>query len=91
MLVTLPNLILELQHAPLPLKVLRVRERASMPCFFRCFQFGLTFESVKELGSASKVIINVKNMNESIFKSNPSCETQFDYSIYLLIMDKLKT
>jgi hypothetical protein len=27
-------------------------------------------------------------MNESIFKSNPSCETQIDYSICHLIMNK---
>jgi hypothetical protein len=27
-------------------------------------------------------------MNESIFKSNPSCETQSDYSICHLIMEK---
>jgi hypothetical protein len=33
MLVTLPNPIPEFQHAPLPFKVLRARERAPIPCF----------------------------------------------------------
>jgi hypothetical protein len=33
MVVTLPSPILELQHAPLPCKVLRVKERAPTPCF----------------------------------------------------------
>jgi hypothetical protein len=34
-------------------KVLRAKERASNSLFFHCFNFRLTFESIKELGSAS--------------------------------------
>jgi hypothetical protein len=39
----------------------------------------------------TRVWVSVKNMNESIFKSNPSCETQIDFSVCLLIIDKIKT
>ncbi len=52
MLVTLPSLISELQHALLPLKVLRAKKCAPIICFF-CLQFGLTFETIKEFGGVS--------------------------------------
>jgi hypothetical protein len=43
----------ELQHAPLPLKVLRAREHAPTPSPFDVFTFGLIVKSIKELMGAS--------------------------------------
>jgi hypothetical protein len=57
MLVNLPSPILELQHAPLPPKVLQVKECAPNSVFFQCVHFRLIFESIKELGSASMRIL----------------------------------
>jgi len=54
MLVTHPNPIPELQHTPLPLQSVTSQGACPDSLFFHCFQFGLTFESIKELGSASK-------------------------------------
>jgi hypothetical protein len=50
LLTNLPNPISKLQHAPLPLEVLRARE--CDPTFFLSvvFTFGFTIESIKELG-----------------------------------------
>jgi len=56
MLITLLSPIPKLQHAPLPLQsVASQGSQGVLPdsLFFRCFQFGLTFESIKELGGAS--------------------------------------
>jgi hypothetical protein len=47
---TLPSPIMELQHAPLPLKVLWARERAPTPPSSAVFLLGLTFEPFEELG-----------------------------------------
>jgi hypothetical protein len=44
LLVILPSFISELQHAPLP------------PKWCGCFHSRLTFESIEELGCASKVV-----------------------------------
>ncbi len=54
LLVDLPSPIMELQHAPLPPKVLRARECAPTPFPFVVFTFELAIESIKELGGASR-------------------------------------
>jgi hypothetical protein len=53
MFVTLPSSILELQHAPLPPQSAANQGTCPDSLLFRCFQFGLTFEFIKKLGSAS--------------------------------------
>jgi hypothetical protein len=53
MLVTLPNPISELQDAPLPLKVLRVRERALTPYFSVVFSLDSHLNQLRSLGGAS--------------------------------------
>jgi hypothetical protein len=50
MLVTLPSPIPELQHAPLPLKVLRARERALTPCSSVVFNLDSHLNPLKSLG-----------------------------------------
>jgi hypothetical protein len=50
MLVSLPSPILELQDAPLPLKVLRVKERASTPSFFVVFNLASHLSPLRNLG-----------------------------------------
>jgi hypothetical protein len=50
MLVTLPNPIPELQHAPLPLKMLRAKERAPIPYFFVVFSLDSHLSPLKSLG-----------------------------------------
>jgi len=47
----LPSPIPELQHTPLPLQSVASQGACFNSLFFRCFQFGLTFESLKELGA----------------------------------------
>jgi hypothetical protein len=49
MLITLPNPILELQHASLPLKVLRVRERASTPYYSAIFNLDSHLSPLRSL------------------------------------------
>jgi len=59
MLIILPSLILEHPGAPAhpsTLKVLRAKKRAPNSLFFHCFNFRLTFESIKELGNTSHAI-----------------------------------
>jgi hypothetical protein len=57
LLVILPNPILELQHAPLPVNQ-GVYPNSS---FFCCVHLGLTFESIKELGGVySKAYLKTK-------------------------------
>jgi len=53
MLIALPNPIPELQHALLPPQNASSQGVCPDSLFFRCFQFGLTFESIKELGGVS--------------------------------------
>jgi len=51
MLVTLPNPILEFQHAPLPpLKVLRARERAPTPCSSVVFNLDSHLNPLRSMG-----------------------------------------
>jgi hypothetical protein len=50
MLVTLPSPIPELQHAPLPFKVLRARECALILCFSTTFSLGSHLSPLKSLG-----------------------------------------
>ncbi len=47
---TLPSAISELQHAPLPLKVLWAKERALTLPSSAIFLLGFTFEPFEELG-----------------------------------------
>jgi hypothetical protein len=54
LLVNLPSPIPELQHAPLPPEVLRTKECAPTPSPSDVFTFGLSVESIKELGGASQ-------------------------------------
>jgi hypothetical protein len=54
MLVTHPNPIPELQHALLPPQSATSQGACPDSLLFHYFQFGFTFESIKELGSASK-------------------------------------
>jgi hypothetical protein len=51
--------ILELQHAPLPFYPQSVVSQGACPnyLFFRCFHFKFTFESIKELGSVSRLLL----------------------------------
>jgi hypothetical protein len=53
LLINLFSPIPELQHALLPLEVLRVKECAPTPSLSIVFTLGLTIESIKELGGAS--------------------------------------
>jgi len=50
MLVTLPSPIPELQHAPLPLKVLRAREHAPTPCSSAIFRLDSHLNPLKSPG-----------------------------------------
>ncbi len=50
MLIILPSPIPKLQHALLPLQSVVNQGACIDSLFFLCFQFGLTFESFKELG-----------------------------------------
>jgi len=50
MLVTLPSPISELQHALLPLKVLRPRERALIPCSSAVFRLDSHLSPSRSLG-----------------------------------------
>jgi hypothetical protein len=47
--------ILELQHAPLTLEMLWVKEHAPIPSSFNVFTFELALESFKEFGGASHI------------------------------------
>jgi hypothetical protein len=60
MFVTFPSPILELQHTPLPPKCC---DQGVCPdsLLFRWFQFRLTFESIKELGSVSLLIFSTSS------------------------------
>ncbi len=51
MLVIFPSPIPELQHTPLPLQSVMSQGACLDFLFFNCFLFGLTFESLKELGA----------------------------------------
>ncbi len=51
LLVNLPNLIPELQHAPLPLNCCKPRNAPQL-LLLLLFTFGLIVKSIKELGSA---------------------------------------
>jgi hypothetical protein len=53
MFVTPPSPISELQHAPLPSQSATNQGACPNSLLFHCFQFGFTFESIKELGGAS--------------------------------------
>jgi hypothetical protein len=50
MFITLPSPISELQHAPLPFKVLRAKERALTPCFFAIFSLDSHLNPLRSLG-----------------------------------------
>ncbi len=50
MLVTLPSPISELQHTPLPLKVLQAKECAPILCFFVNFSLDSHLSPLKNLG-----------------------------------------
>ncbi len=58
MFVILPSPIPELQHASLPIQNATSQGTCPDSLFFHCFQFGFTFESIKELGGAS--ILQIK-------------------------------
>jgi hypothetical protein len=53
MFIILPNPIPELQHTPLPPKMLRAKEHAPTPCSSAIFTLDSHFESIKELGGVS--------------------------------------
>jgi hypothetical protein len=53
MVVILPSPISELQHTPLPFQSAASQGTCPDSLLFRYFQFGLTFESIKELGGVS--------------------------------------
>jgi len=65
MFVILLSPILELQHTflPHPPKVLWTKERVANSLLSRCFHLRLTFEFIKELGSASQFVSVIKNDN----------------------------
>jgi len=56
MVFTILSPISKLQHAPLPLKVLQARERASTPYPSVVFSLDSHFESIKELGGVSPIM-----------------------------------
>jgi len=51
MLIILPSPIPELQHAPVPLQNAASQGACPDSLYFNYFQFGFTFESLKELGA----------------------------------------
>jgi hypothetical protein len=67
MLVTLPNLISELQHALLPFKVLRTRGRAPSPYFSHVFNLDSHLSPLKNLGCVKVTSLqNIKTHNLTI-------------------------
>jgi hypothetical protein len=66
MLVTFPSPILELQHAPLPLKVLQTRERASTPCFSDVFSLDSHLNPLRSLGFVKYKQLHVKIMYDDM-------------------------
>jgi len=67
MLVIIFSPIPELQHAPLPPQSVASQGVCPDSLFFHCLQFGLTFESIKELGGVSispkKYVLLVSQMS----------------------------
>ncbi len=62
MFVIIPSPIPELQHAPLSLKVLQAKERASTLCFFVVSTSNSHLESIKKLGGVSIFILKLIQM-----------------------------
>jgi hypothetical protein len=80
MLVTFPSPILELQHAPLPPQSAISQGACPDSLLFHCFQFGFTFESMKELRGVSLDVYNISKKLELVHAHNeastvrpPSC------------------
>jgi hypothetical protein len=70
MLVTLPSPIPELQHAPPPPQSATSQGACLDSLLFRWFPFGLTFESIKELGGASGSVEEVLGESSDLIALN---------------------
>jgi hypothetical protein len=63
MLVTFPSPIPEFQHTPLPYQSAMSQGACLDSLLFHCLQFGFTFESIKELGGLSRIIMFASKSN----------------------------
>jgi hypothetical protein len=67
LLVTLPNPYPGTLTCPSTPKVLQARERGPTPSPSNVFTFGLTIESIKEFGGASKIMASRRSSSSFLF------------------------
>jgi hypothetical protein len=85
MLVTLPSPISELQHAPLPPKVLRTKKRAITPGSFVVFNLDSHLSPLRNLGACHHTYVN-GNLTHGTCDSKSTKQM----SLYVLCVPKVK-